>query len=134
MILMGFLPVILMGDNSCKCCECACRLIHSTARARKELRDVVRAQIESHGELFFKRMFQRYAPYKALPPPLRGKYLSAQASELGLLQRTNAVRVDRATVKRECMMASTRIKMHMKEEIGRECRTVHVLQTKKKKC
>ncbi len=31
-------------------------------------------------------------------------------------------------------MAATRIKMRMKENIGRECRTVHVLQTKKKEC
>ena len=71
-----------------KCCECACRLLHSTARAKSKLRDVVMAQIDSHGELFFKRMFQRYVPYKALPKPLRGKSLSAKATELGLLQRT----------------------------------------------
>jgi hypothetical protein len=32
------------------------------------------------------------------------------------------------------MMAATRIKMRMKEDIGRECRTIHVLQTKKKEC
>ncbi len=31
-------------------------------------------------------------------------------------------------------MAATRINMHMKEDIGRDCRTVHVLQTKKKQC
>ena len=50
------------------------------------------------------------------------------------MQRTEWVRVDRATVQKECMMAPTRIKMRMKEEIGRECRTVHVLKTKKKEC
>jgi hypothetical protein len=60
--------------------------------------------------------------------------LTVKASELGLLQRTEWVRVDRATVKRECMMAATRIKMHMKENIGRDCRTVHVIQTKKIQC
>ncbi len=49
----------IQARDMTKCCECACRLIHSTARAQKELRDVVRAQIESHEELFFKRMFQR---------------------------------------------------------------------------
>ncbi len=117
-----------------KCCECACRALHSLSKSNVKLRAVVMKKIETTGMLFIKGLFQRYAPYKALPPPLRGKSLSAQASELGLLQRTNAVRVDRATVKRECMMASTRIKMHMKEDIGRECRTVHVLQTKKKQC
>ena len=117
-----------------KCCECACRLLHSTSWAKNKLRHVVMAQIESIGGLFFKRMFQRYVPYKALPKPLRGKSLSAKATELGLLQRTEWVRVDRATVKRECMMAPTRIKMRMKDDIGRECRTVHVLQTKKKEC
>ena len=31
-------------------------------------------------------------------------------------------------------MAATRIKLRMKEEIGRECRTVHVLKTKMKEC
>ncbi len=97
---MGRAMKEIQTHDMTKCSDCACRLIHSTARAQRELRDVVRAQIESHGEFFFKRMFQRYAPYKALPPPLRGKSLSAQASELDLLQRTNAVRVDRATVKR----------------------------------
>jgi hypothetical protein len=117
-----------------KCCECACRLLHSLSKPNLKLRAVVMNKIDTSGMLFFEELFRRYAPYKALPPPLRGKSLSAQASDLGLLQRTNAVRVDRATVKRECMMASTRIKMHMKEEIGRECRTVHVLKTKKKQC
>ena len=117
-----------------KCCECACRVLHSLSKSNVKVRAVVMKKIETTGMLFFKGLFQRYAPYKALPPPLRGKSLSAQASELGLLQRTNAVRVDRATVKRECMMASTRIKMHMKKDIGRECRTVLVLQTKKKQC
>jgi hypothetical protein len=117
-----------------KCCECACRLLHSLSKSNFKLRAVVMKKIDTIGMLFFEGLFKRYDPYKALPLPLRGKSLSAQASELGLLQRTNAVRVDRATVKRECMMASTRIKMHMKEEIGRECRTVHVLQTKKKQC
>jgi hypothetical protein len=119
-----------------KCCECACRLFHSLSKSNVKLRAVVMEKLETTatGMLFFEGLFKRYDPYKALPPPLRGKSLSAKASELRLLQRTNAVRVDRATVKRECMMAATRIKMRMKEEIGRECRTVHVLQTKKKEC
>jgi hypothetical protein len=92
------------------------------------------AQIDSHGELFFKRMFQRYVPYKALPKPLRGKSLSAKATELDLLQRTEWVRVDTATLKTECTLAPTRIKMHMKEDIGRECRSKLVLKTKMKEC
>ena len=117
-----------------KCCEYACSIIHSSALAKRKLRVAVMAQIDSHDILFFERLFERYAPYKALTKPLRGKSLSAKATELGLLQRTEWVRVDRATVKRECMMAPTRIKMRMKDDIGRECRTVHILQTKKKEC
>jgi hypothetical protein len=87
-----------------KCCEYACRDIHSSSLAKRKLRVVVMTQIDSHGVLFFERLFKRYAPYKALPPPLRGKCLSAKAAELGLLQRTEWVRVDTATLKRECMM------------------------------
>ena len=117
-----------------KCCESACRILHSLSKSKVKLRAVVMEQIETTGMPFFKGLFKRYDKYKALPPPLRGKSLSAKASELKLLQRTNAVRVDRATVKRECMMAATRIKLRMKEEIGRECRTVHVLKTKMKEC
>ena len=117
-----------------KCCECACRLLYSTSRAKNKLRHVVMAQIDSIGGLFFKRMFQRYVPYKALPKPLRGKSLSAKATELGLLQRTEWVRVDTDTLKTECTLAPTRIKMHMKEDIGRECRSKHVLKTKMKEC
>ena len=117
-----------------KSCECACRLLHSTSWAKNKLRHVVMAQIESIGGLFFKRMFQRYVPYKALPKPLRGKSLSAKATELGLLQRTEWVRVDTSTLKTECALAPTRIKLHMKEDIGRECRSKHVLKTKMKDC
>ena len=86
------------------------------------------------GMLFFEGLFKRYAPYKALTKPLRGKSLSAKATELGLLQRTEWVRVDTATLKTECTLAPTRIKMHMKEDIGRECRSKHVLKTKMKEC
>ena len=117
-----------------KCCESACHILHSLSKSKVKLRAVVTVKIETTGMQFFKGLFKRYDPYKALPPPLRGKSLSAKASELKLIQRTNAVRVDRATVKKECMMAPTRIKMRMKEEIGRECRTVHVLKTKMKEC
>ena len=102
-----------------KCCESACRILHSLSKSKVKLRAVVTVKIETTGMQFFKGLFKRYDPYKALPPPLRGKSLSAKASELRLLQRTNAVRVDRATVKRECMMAATRIKMRMKKDIDR---------------
>ena len=117
-----------------KCCESACRILHSLSKSKVKLRAVVTDKIETTGMPFFKELFKRYDPYKALPPPLRGKSLSAKASELKLLQRTNAVRVDRATVKKECMLAPTRMKLRMKEERGRECRTVHVLKTKMKEC
>ena len=117
-----------------KCCEYACRVIHSSSVAKRKLRVVVMAQIDSHGVLFFERLFERYDPYKALTKPLRGKSLSAKATELGLLQRTEWVRVDTATLKTECTLAPTRIKMHMKEDIGRECRSKHVLKTKMKEC
>ena len=117
-----------------KCCEYACRIIHSSALAKRKLRVEVMAQIDSHDILFFERLFERYAPYKALTKPLRGKSLSAKASELGLLQRTKWVRVDTSTLKTECALAPTRIKLHMKEDIGRECRSKHVLKTKMKEC
>jgi hypothetical protein len=84
--------------------------------------------------LFFERMFCRYAPYKMLTPPLRAKDLYAKASEIGLLQRTNCIRVDTGTIRTECELAPTRKKMHMKEEINRGCRAEHTLKKKKKQC
>jgi hypothetical protein len=91
-----------------KCCEYACRVIHSSTLAKRKLRVVVMAPIDSHGVLFFERLFERYDPYKALTKPLRGKKsLSAKATELGLLERTEWVRVDTATLKTEAMHVST---------------------------
>jgi hypothetical protein len=117
-----------------KCCQHAlCRVLRSSSLSTK-LRDVVIAQLESHGMLFFERMFCRYAPYKMLTPPLRAKDLYAKASELGLLQRTNCIRVDTGTIRTECELAPTRKKMHMKEDINRVCRAEHTLKKKKKQC
>ena len=119
-----------------KCCECACRLFHILSKSNVKLRAVVMEKFETTATsmLFFEGLFRRYAPYKALTKPLRGKSLSAKASELGLLQRTEWVRVDTSTLKTECALAPTRIKLHMKEDIGRECRSKHVLKTKMKDC
>ena len=86
------------------------------------------------GFCLVQQMLNRHAGYKNLPLPLRGKALHQKAEELGLVERTMTVRVDASTVRNECNMAEGRKKMKMTDEIGRDCKRVVMLQTKKKQC
>jgi hypothetical protein len=79
-------------------------------------------------------MLQRHAGYKNLPLPLRGKALHNKAAAEGLVQRTMTVRVDANTLREECNQAEGRRRMKMPEEIGRQCKNVVMLKTKRKKC
>ena len=83
------------------------------------------------GFCLVQQMLNRHAEYKNLPLPLRGKALHQKAEELGLVERTMTVRVDASTVRNECNMAEGRKKMKMTDEIGRDCKRVVILQTKK---
>jgi hypothetical protein len=56
-IMDSAIPEIQTRDMR-KCCEYACRVIHSSSLAKRKLRVVVMAQIDSHGVLFFKRLFE----------------------------------------------------------------------------
>ena len=79
-------------------------------------------KIRCLGSTLFRFLLQRHEAFKTLPVPLRGKALCRKAKELGLVQRVEHVRVASATLKEECAMASTRMKLNMHEERGRECR------------
>jgi hypothetical protein len=63
-----------------------------------------------------------------------GEPCAKKAGELGLKERTMTVRVDAPTIRNECNMAEGRKKMKMTDEIGRDCKRVVMLQTKKKEC
>jgi hypothetical protein len=80
------------------------------------------------------QLLKRHAGYKNLPLPLRGKALHNTAAAEGLVQRTMTVRVDASTLKEECNQAEGRRRMKMPEEIGRQCKTVVMIKTKRKKC
>jgi len=86
------------------------------------------------GFRLLQRMLNRHAAYKCLPCPLRGKALHNKASTVGLVQRTMTVRVDANTLREECNQAEGRRRMKMPEEIGRQCKNVVMLKTKRKKC
>jgi hypothetical protein len=83
------------------------------------------------GFCLVQRMLNRHAGYKNLPLPFRAKALHKKAEELGLVERTRTVRVDASTVRNDCNMAEGRKKMKMTDEIGRDCKRVVMLQTKK---
>ncbi len=78
-------------------------------------------------------MLQRHAGYRNLPLPLRGKALHNKAAAEGLVQRTMTVRVDASTLREECNQAEGRRRMKMPEEIGRQCKNVVMIKTKRKK-
>ncbi len=73
-----------------------------------KLREVVRDRMNQNGVKILQNMFTRHAGYRKLPCPLRGNALKDQASHLGLLQRTNRVRVDTCTIREECELAQGR--------------------------
>ena len=99
-----------------------------------KLRWVVVQAIEKAGNLFLRRMINRYAAFQNLPFPLRGKALKNKAADLGLVQRTMAVRVDTKIIREECDLAAGRYIMKMGPEVGQACQKVVMLKTKRKNC
>jgi hypothetical protein len=79
-------------------------------------------------------MLKRHAGYANLPLPLRAKALHNKAAAVGLVQRTNTVRVDASTLREECSYAETRHKMNMSDEVGRQAKHVLMVKTKRKQC
>ena len=77
-------------------------------------------------------MLKRHAGYANLPLPLRAKALHNKAAAVGLVQRTNTVRVDASTLREECSYAETRHKMNMSDEVGRQAKHVLMVKTKRK--
>ena len=120
------------------CCEYACSIILDETKMLKlataTLRPVVLQRIQCGGKAFFKGLLKRHAPFVALPKPLRGRALDIAASELGLVSRVEAVRVDVATIKEECQLARCRKQLNMLDEIGRTCERVVVHKMKRKQC
>jgi hypothetical protein len=53
-----------------------------------------------------------------------------EAAKIGLVQRTKTVRVDARTLREECNFAGGRLKMKMREEIGKQCKTVLMFKKK----
>jgi hypothetical protein len=102
--------------------------------AKTMLRTEVRTTIATDGVRILRRMLTRHAGYKKLSCPLRGMALARQAGKLGLVQRTETVRVDAHTLREECYLAEVRLKMKMREEIGKQCKTVLMLKKKRKQC
>ncbi len=98
--------------------------------AKTMLRTEVRTTIATDGVRILRRMLTRHAGYKKMSSPLRGKGLTRQAVKLGLVQRTETVRVDAQTLREECYLAEVRLKMKMREEIGKQCKTVLMLEKK----
>ena len=91
------------------------------------LRSEVRTTIANDGVRILRRMLTRHAAFKKLSCPLRGMALEKEAGKLGLVQRTETVRVDAHTLREECYLAEVRLKMKMREEIGKQCKTVLML-------
>ncbi len=108
--------------------------LNSRPRATSMLRPEVITKFAKDGFPLLRQMLNRHAGYKTLPSPLRGKALHNRASDLGLQERTNRVRVDTHTIREECIYAQPRIKMKMREEIGKQCKTVIMIKKKRKQC
>jgi hypothetical protein len=108
--------------------------LNSRPRATSMLRPDVISKFANDGFSILRQMLNRHAGYKTLRSPLRGKALHNSASDLGLQERTNRVRVDTHTIRKECIYAQPRIKMKMREEIGKQCKTVLMIKKKRKQC
>ncbi len=68
----------------------------STSRMRPEVIN----KVAKDGFRLLQRMLNRHAAYTNLPPcPLRGEALHRKASTVGLVQRTNTLRVDVSTLR-----------------------------------
>ena len=113
-----------------QCTVCVQDAVRACPLAKKMLRTEVRTTIATDGVRIFRRMLTRHAGYKKLSCPLRGIALARQAGKLGLVQRTETVRVDAHTLREECYLAEVRLKMKMREEIGKQCKTVLMLKKK----
>jgi hypothetical protein len=103
-------------------------------RAKVVLRPVVMESIDKRGGAIFRSLFKRHPGFQKLPKPLRGKELHAEAKKLKLVQRSQHVRVGANVIREECEQAPMRIKLHMAEEVGRECKQVSMFKTKRKDC
>ena len=116
------------------CTAYVVRAVKTRALTTLRLRPVVVEAIEKAGKGCLPRMIHRHAAFTKLPFPLRGKALTNKAVELGLMQRTMAVRVDTRTIKEECELAEGRYKMRMGTEVGQACKKVIMLKTKRRNC
>ena len=117
-----------------KCAEFVLHAIKGRKVATTMLRPHVIDTMTTKGLCQLKPILYRHAAFANLKSPLRGKALHRKATEVGLVQRTMTVRVDTKTIRNECNMAEGRKKMKMTDEIGRDCKRVVILQTKKKQC
>ena len=116
------------------CTAYVVRAVKTRALTTLRLRPVVVEAIEKAGKGCLPRMIHRHAAFTKLPFPLRGKALTNKAVELGLMQRTMAVRVDTRTIKEECELAEGRYKMRMGTDVGQACKKVIMLKTKRRNC
>ena len=134
LILIGEAVRSVKVRNTKMCTEHVRNAIRNGAVRSMKLRPVVVDAIIKDGKGCIPRLINRHAAFKQLPLPLRGKALQKKGTELGLIQRTMTVRVDACTVKEECKLAQGRRDMKMAEEIGKNCKEVVMLRTKRKKC
>jgi hypothetical protein len=120
------------------CVKYAMRLLHHDtqvrARAKCVLRPAIMEAFEDRGPAMFRKLFERSTTFKMLPKPLKGNQLQAEARRLNILQRSKQARVGAAVIREECALAPIRLKMKMPEEVGRECKRVTMLKTKRKEC
>ena len=114
-----------------KCADFVLHAIKGRKVATTMLRPHVIDTMTTKGLCQLKPILYRHAAFANLKSPLRGKALHRKATEVGLVQRTMTVRVDTKTIRNECNMAEGRKKMKMTDEIGRDCKRVVILQTKK---
>jgi hypothetical protein len=120
------------------CVKYAMRLLHHDthvrARAKGVLRHAILEAFEDRGPAMFRKLFERSNTFKMLPKPLKGNQLQAEARRFNILQRSRQARVGAAVIREECALAPIRLKMNMPEEVGRECKRVTMLKTKRKEC
>jgi hypothetical protein len=111
------------------CVRCVCRKVTSSM-----LRPHVIDTLATKGLRQLKPMLYRHAAFKNQLLPLQGKALHKKAAEIGLVYRTRIVRVDSCTIRNELKMVVGHKKMKNTEDIGRDCKRVVMLQTKRKEC
>ena len=117
-----------------QCAEFVLHAIKGRKMTASMLRPHVIDTIVTKGLRQLKPMLYRHAAFINQPLPLRGKALHKKATEIGLVHRTKIVRVDSLTIRNELNMVEGRKKMKNTEDIGRDCKRVVMLQTKRKDC